>query len=203
MLVGRGIVEMTSAGATRTYMEREGTSKTAIFLETDKPPGEEHCVSEQTYDDWFEQARVNDADEPLSALVRGSPWCEGEEERTTVEVPSTQVWTDSGIDLEVGDIVNIEGFGTVKHGENTDHFSPEGNPATLGRNNVPGAEDMNHSALIGKIGETGEVFLVGRERQLTVATAGRLHLGVNDTDAINNEGTFVANVTVIRAATSS
>lgn len=203
LLVERGIVEMTAEGATRTYMEREDTAKAAIFLETDKPPGEEHCVSGQTYDDWFELARVNDAEEPLSALVRGSPWCEGEEERTTVEVPSTQVWTDSGIDLEVGDIVKIDGFGTVKHGENTDHYSPEGNPNTPGRNNVPGAEEMNHSALIGKIGETGEVFLVGREHQLTVATAGRLHLGVNDTDAINNEGTFVANVTVIRAPTSS
>lgn len=203
LLVEEGVVEMTSAGATKTYMEREGTVETAMFLVPDMPPAEDRCVSAQNYEEWFELARVNEAGGPLGALVGASPYCDSEEIVDGVDVPGKVLWTETPVEVDVGDFLKIEGLGMVQHGTTTNFFGPDGNPDGPRGNNVPGLEDVNHSALIGRIGEDGAAFLVGSEFEMSVETAGTLFLGVNDLDVGNNEGAFAAIITVIRPSGDS
>jgi len=200
LVVQEGVVEMTSAGATATYTARQGTEMTAMFLDPGKPPGAERCVGSQVYDDWFEQARVNDAENPLRALVGASPFCSQDQLVVAVQVAGDVLWTDTEVDVEVGDTLRIEGVGAVQHGTTTGFYGPAGNPDVSRTNNVPGLEDENHSALIGRIGDGGAAFLVGSEREITVETAGRLFLGVNDIDVDNNAGAFGAVITVTHSS---
>jgi hypothetical protein len=198
LVVQGGVVEMTSAGATATYTARQGTEMTAMFLDPGKPPGAERCVGSQAYDDWFEQARVNDAEGPLRALVGASPFCSQDQLVVAVQVPGDVLWTDTWFDVEVGDTLHIEGVGAVQPGRTTAFYGPAGGPDVSRTNNVPGLEEENHSALIGKIGDGGAAFLVGPEREIRVETAGRLFLGVNDLDVDNNSGAYGALITVTR-----
>lgn len=199
MVVLEGVVELSSGGVTTSYSSEDRTDKTAIFVVKDNPPAPERCVPTQDYDQWFEQARLNQSDMTLRDLVNVSPICGTEQEKTTVEVPSTQLWTDTGIDLRVGDILEITAFGSIKPGQNTVLNGPEGNPDLDVPTNVPGLEDENHAALIGRIGLEGVPFLVGPELSAhTVETDGRLYLGINDIGVENNEGSFAAEVTVTR-----
>lgn len=203
LLLEEGVVEMTSAGATKTYIERQDTLQTAMFLVPDMPPGDDRCVPAQEYDEWFELARVNEAGAPLGALVGLSPYCDAEETVYVVDVHGNVLWTDTVVELEAGDLLHIEGHGTVQHGTTTRFYGPDGNPAGSPTNNVPGLEGENHSALIGRIGEDGAAFLVGSELKTSVDSAGRLFLGVNDVDVDNNAGTFVAIITVNRPSGDS
>ena len=54
----------------------------------------------------------------------------------------------------------------------------------------PGCEgplgSVHHSALIGRISDTGAPFLVGESVDRTAEQAGRLFLGINDDDLGNN-----------------
>jgi hypothetical protein len=118
----------------------------------------------------------------------------------TVNVAGTQPWTATGIVLKAGDDVSITATGTVFPAvpDRTMAANPDGVP------NRPDARQFNvvagvdHSGLIGRIGDAGSPFVVGGSDRFKPSTAGALFLGVNDTGVNNNDGTFVAHVTVTR-----
>lgn len=114
----------------------------------------------------------------------------------TVTVSGTAAWTDSGVDLAAGQQLTITASGTVLHNvAGNDGCDPAGEPATSGHGaNVIGCP--NHASLIGKIGDAGAPFLVGRALSVPSAAAGRLYLGVNDNDLSNNGGSYSADVSV-------
>jgi hypothetical protein len=62
-------------------------------------------------------------------------------------------------------------------------------------NVVAGAD---HSGLLGRVGDAGAPFVVGHDDQFKAATAGPLFLGINDAGVDNNDGAFMARVTVTR-----
>jgi hypothetical protein len=110
-----------------------------------------------------------------------------------VTVDGTVDYTDTGVDLPAGRQVSIVAEGEVFHNES----------ASTGPEGFPNRPDLltpvpseNHNALIGRIGPTGEPFLVGRSTSFTTPTAGRLLLGINDGGLENNRGSFEAVVTV-------
>jgi hypothetical protein len=134
------------------------------------------------------------------ALASVAAACGSEESSTptSVVVPGTEQWTDTGIDLSIDDTVSIEADGEISPSERfVSPSGPNGNADPAGRKfNVEGLEDVDHAGLIGRIGETGAPFLVGSQLLSKADTAGRLFLGINDGDVGNNSGAFTATVTV-------
>ena len=117
----------------------------------------------------------------------------------SVVVPGTEQWTDTGIDLSIGDTVLIEADGAVTPTRNPviPLHDPNGHPDPTARQyNVEGLEEANHNSLIGRIGEAGAPFLVGSQLLTRADTEGRLFLGINDIDVLNNSGEFTATITV-------
>lgn len=125
----------------------------------------------------------------LSLACGGSP-----KGSTTVTVPCQVTWTKTGIQVQAGQKLTLTATGELKGGELA--FGPEGtseHPEWARYSLVP---EWPHLALIGKVGEDGSPFLVGRSYSGTVIRGGELYLGVNDLDAENNDGSFAVSVTV-------
>ena len=199
VVVEEGRIELTSAGLSEIYEAGQGTFTEAAFIIKGQHPGPAICVPKDELEAWFDEARVNEEYQPLGQLVGGYSQCGAEPPKTqTVRVPGTVVWTDSGIDVVTGNTLDIEAGGRIKHSENGPLLTPDGDPNLPGHeSNLPGVEDANHAGLIGKIGEDGVPFVVGSEFETTVELDGRLYLGINDKGVTNNDGEFLAVVTLI------
>jgi hypothetical protein len=107
----------------------------------------------------------------------------------TVNVDSRTRWTDTGIDVRGGQEVIFVATGEVRWGPSRrDGAAGERNsPYNAGR---PMA-DRNAAALIGKIGENGDPFFIGDDRQpFRMRGAGRLYLGINDDYLQDNSGSL-------------
>lgn len=118
-------------------------------------------------------------------------------ETTAVEVDGTRLWTDTGVDVRLGDSVTIVADGEVFHDVDVGlSIGPEGIP------NRPELltpyPELNHSALLVRVGGAGTAFPVGRETTIDAEGDGRLFLGVNDGGRENNAGSFTAEITVER-----
>jgi hypothetical protein len=198
VVVQEGSIELTSAGLSQTYEKGEGTFTEAAFLTNGQPPGSAICVPNQDFNAWFEKARLNEETPPLGQLVGGYRKCGAEPPRqVSVFVPGTMVWTDTGLDVVTGEMLEITAGGGIKHNDMSPSVSPDGDPNLPGHeSNLPGVEDLHHAGLIGRIGEDGVAFGVGREFEETLESDGRLYLGINDIGVDNNDGEFVAIVTL-------
>ena len=114
-------------------------------------------------------------------------------ETVTLVVDGTQMWTDAGVDVRAGDRIAVTASGQVFHNER-DSIGPEGfrNEPHL---STPFSE-LNHAALIGRIGENGSGFYLGESATITAEADGRLYLGINDGGLENNRGYWDATVAV-------
>ena len=118
-----------------------------------------------------------------------------------IDVPGAKTWTDTGIDLAVGETLLIESDGQVKY--QSKFASPQGIQRSwmdLMRSlpvNAAGA-----GSLIGRIGEGESAipFAVGAKKEVSVRRAGRLFLGMNQADNESGEGSFHVKVQVLPAA---
>jgi hypothetical protein len=109
-----------------------------------------------------------------------------------IAVPCRVTWTATGVQVKPGQRITIQARGELKGGGFT--FGPEGtaeHPEWAKYSVVP---EWPHLALIGRVGEDGDPFLVGKSFSGQVVRGGELFLGVNDLDAENNDGTFHATV---------
>lgn len=107
----------------------------------------------------------------------------------SVTVDARTPWTDAGIDVRSGQEVMFSSTGQVRWGPNRrDAAGGERNsPFNQGRP-MP---DRNAAALIGKIGENGDPFFIGDDREaIRVRGSGRLFLGINDDFLGDNSGTL-------------
>jgi hypothetical protein len=86
-------------------------------------------------------------------------------------ISTTQPWTDTGVDLQTGDVLNITASGEC---------DPQGvsGASALGLQ-VAGALP---GALIAKLQAQGTPVLIGSNKELTVDAAGHLFLGINTPD---------------------
>jgi actin-like ATPase involved in cell morphogenesis len=128
-----------------------------------------------------------------SPLVTAKVPAPGTVPSVVVVVPGEEFWTDTGIDVTAGDIVEVEASGLVTHADSAGPVGPDGdlNPAVVQFNRLEGGTPLpgNHAALIGRIGE-GAAFVIGASATVTAEGAGRLVLGVNDQGVDNNGGAF-------------
>jgi len=121
------------------------------------------------------------------------------EKTTSIEVSAAQESTDTTIDIARGDRVEITAERTIRddiNGYPNRRFEPDGVPDQNGEHpSDPFAGVFPHAALLGKIGD-GDGFLVGADTTFTAQDSGRLILFVNDSGFDDNDGRFLAVVTV-------
>lgn len=135
---------------------------------------------------------VFDEQEPLApdggADKGDDPDGEGDETTEfTMEIAASRLWSDTGIDLERGEMFSVLASGTIDFGPAT--TGPEGfGPDDHDEYNVVPCRD--HAGLVGRVGQDGEPFFVGAEAVSVATSAGRLYLGVNDSDTGNNSGAY-------------
>ena len=121
----------------------------------------------------------------------------------TVVVTSSHTWTNTGLDVRPGQLVEINATGTITyaHGLRT---GPQGIPwgadctrvlhTPTTRANWP-APGLPCWSLIGRIGN-GTAFPVGSHATVKPVRAGRLYLGVNDNYYPDNQGAWRATLRV-------
>lgn len=117
---------------------------------------------------------------------------------TTAAVSGTDAWTDTGVDVAVGDTIEVKATGEVHLFTNGDPMAeqvsePDGlsDPA-LHRFNL--LADANHGVLIGRIGEGGDPVTVGSSYSVVAPVAGRVYLGINDTGFDDNSGSYTVTI---------
>jgi hypothetical protein len=143
---------------------------------------------------------------------------------TTINVPSTQIWTNTGLDVAVGDKVTITATGTVNNCDSDsqlcargpDTFGPDGDPACWKRqfnvlasqpdgSDCPPGKGVNHASLIGIVSSSGVSekcpsaglsFPAGHDLEFVAQQAGSLYLGINDCGVADNKGSFRATIKV-------
>lgn len=112
-----------------------------------------------------------------------------------VTVPGNVAWTDTGLDVQAGQRLEVNAAGELA-------ANPENRTSPDGFANKPEWRKYNvlaeapHMALIGRVGASGQPFLVGAAFRGPAPAAGRLYLGINDRDVGNNAGAFKATVRV-------
>jgi hypothetical protein len=105
------------------------------------------------------------------------------------DVSGRTAWTDTGVDVRQGQELSFSATGEIRWGPNRrDGAGGENNsPRNPGRP-MPG---RNAAALIGRIGENGDPFFIGNDREpIRVRGAGRLFLGINDDFLQDNTGSL-------------
>jgi hypothetical protein len=129
----------------------------------------------------------------------------------TYKMVGANGWTDTGIILEAGDIIEITASGAwslwPERPDVCPPIGPEGTTAEQDKRaaDILGVEDFSFlppnplpsapgGALIGRVGTTGESFLVGANLTYQAESSGALYLGCNDSDA-NNSGSMVVEIT--------
>jgi hypothetical protein len=112
-----------------------------------------------------------------------------------LKVPGTAAWTDTGLDVKASQHITVMATGEVGASKDI-HTGPGGFLAKPEWTKYNVLATAPHMALIGRVGEKGEPFLVGASFSGPVPTDGRLFLGINDRDTSNNLGELRATVTV-------
>jgi TIR domain len=138
------------------------------------------------------------SDDPqrTDATEQTEPTDQTEPTERTLEIPSTELWTDTDVDCETGDVLDISATGTVLHNKEDVASAVDPNGLTdpfFHQHNVPGLPDANTVGLIGSI-DREQPFFVGTGTTYECPGAGRLFLGINDTGVANNSGEFIATI---------
>jgi len=111
-----------------------------------------------------------------------------------ITISGTKAWTSTSKIVNSGTTIIISSSGivmpngTVKSGPNGVPNRPDW------QKNYSVIKTANHAGLIGKIGENGKPFLVGKQLKINAKTTGELYLGINDTDLGNNSGAYQVNI---------
>ncbi|HEX3371023.1 MAG TPA: LssY C-terminal domain-containing protein [Candidatus Acidoferrales bacterium] len=130
-----------------------------------------------------------------------------------VDVPVSEVWLDTKIDLLAGAQIQITATGTATYpftdskGQSKDQtFNADGVPRgwrdLIHQYPVP---NSGHGALIGRIGsgDGSQPFAIGQNQKSDIPVPGRLFLGINEgsREAATARGSFHATIAVISAGT--
>jgi hypothetical protein len=111
-------------------------------------------------------------------------------------VSTTQPWTDTGVDLQTGDLVAITA--SASHSAAGSNCDPAGVGSASSAANLPVATALP-GALIARVQESGTPTLVGASQQLRVPQAGHLYLGNNAEGTPPCQGSFAVKVHITPA----
>jgi hypothetical protein len=108
---------------------------------------------------------------------------------TSISVPATTDWVDTGVDVRAGDMLSFAGSGQVQFGTLPGQTSSvDGNPA-LKRSTYP-VPAMPVGGLIGRVGNSQAFPIGGNTNAIRMPANGRLLLSVNDDQRSDNSGAF-------------
>jgi len=130
------------------------------------------------------------------------------------DIPSSNQWSDTSIDLRTGEKISITATGQITYPANQNAKNPA--PQTFGPDGLArGWKDLiheyavpngGHGALIGRLGsdEAAQPFLIGASKEYTAPVAGRFFLGLNQSvkDAEGAQGTFHVKIEVLDSGLS-
>ena len=121
-------------------------------------------------------------------------------DRSTLMVYAYRQWQSTGLDLEQGDQVTLRAAGQWQYSPYVGLHGPEGGgkPVTVDTYPMPG---LDGGVLLGRIGDAGEIFYVGRGTTVVAAQAGRLYLRINDDLLGDNMGQLTITASVLSAPT--
>ena len=142
------------------------------------------------------QAPVSRYDVGKAAAKVSAPGAGGE-----VTVAGSRQWTDTGMDVEAGDLLRFTATGALRW--NGREVPPEGIPrAWMDMIKAFPVMDGKRGALVGRVGEgeTKRPFLIGPQGERRVAVKGRLFLGVNQPATDGADGAFTVRVERVAGA---
>lgn len=123
--------------------------------------------------------------------ARGQTQAVTSTEVITLTVPGRTRWLDTGVDLAMRQVIEISVEGKIQWNKDGNQMcGPTGAvPYTRwGNKPIPG---INTGALIGKIGaDSTDYFYIGAGQQAVAFASGRLVLGINDDNVLDNDGAF-------------
>jgi hypothetical protein len=116
---------------------------------------------------------------------------------TSIVIPGNSNWIDTGINVSRGQIIEIRSWGRVYWIKNSDEWcGPDGAPGTNKGFWKP-ISKVNTGALVGKIGSNStNYFAIGASNTLRINMSGRLYLGINDDNNLDNRGSFNARIRI-------
>ncbi|NWF50957.1 MAG: T9SS type A sorting domain-containing protein [Ignavibacteriaceae bacterium] len=111
----------------------------------------------------------------------------------------TTAWNNTGINISVGDtvLIFVNGIAATDgalHTKTITWIGPEGMGGWIAGSGLPLPEAASH-CVIGKIGDSGDPFYVGRNGSFVANVSGQLFLGLNDNIFWDNYGYYVAFIT--------
>jgi hypothetical protein len=110
-----------------------------------------------------------------------------------VTVYADRRWVDTGLEVRAGQTIQFEPEGVVTWGPGRQD-GPEGELNSPFNSNRP-IPNRAGGALIGRIGNSNDVFFIGNDRgPFRVRNSGHLYLGVNDDQLQDNSGAFQVRV---------
>ena len=137
---------------------------------------------------------TNSGNAQSSGTARDSRNGQGGGSAATIRVEATQEWTDTGIVVNEGDRVVFGASGQIQYARGAGQVStPDGNPGET-RARKP-ESNLPVGALIGRVGNRAPFGIGTQTQPLVMPGAGRLMLGVNDSDRGDNSGYFTVTVT--------
>jgi hypothetical protein len=127
-------------------------------------------------------------------------------------VDASQQWIDTSIDLAAGEKVRFTASGELTYppeGKSKERkFGPDGLPRGFSdviRQYPVG--DAGHGALVGRLGpvDAGQPFLIGAGKEFVAPIAGRLFLGINQSqkDTADAQGSFQVTIDVLEPGSSA
>ncbi len=141
------------------------------------------------FDDRRERADRDDDRRRDDDDRRGGGGRPGGMRERAVNVDAANPWSDTGIDVRAGQTVYFAASGKVRWG-------PGRQDGPAGERNSPRNDgrpipDRPAAALIGRVGDSRDVFFVGEDTgAFRMRGSGRLYLGINDDFLRDNSGSF-------------
>ena len=133
-----------------------------------------------------------------------------------IEVPGTQQWVDTKVDLRGGAKIRLTATGNITYPAGDQSYESKTHTSgTFGPDGLPrGFADLlhgyavgsaGHGALIGRVGSAdyAQAFLIGAGKEYDVPVSGRLFLGLNESaqDASTATGNFEVTVEILEEGT--
>jgi hypothetical protein len=140
----------------------------------------------------------------LAALIALIGWCGVPREATRgtidhgslheIRIYAYRDWQSTGVRVHPDDLVTVEAAGTWLYTPGEYH-GPEGHDIYLAPRFYP-LPNVRGGALIGRIGEEGDVFHVGRSSRWRAREEGFLYLRIDDDILSDNKGYVTVEVEV-------
>ncbi len=117
---------------------------------------------------------------------------------TTVIVPGSALWTNSGVTVLKGDVLRFSAIGKVVYDSKGNACGPAGTTWTDAQGRKDPLWQKPHGGLIGKIEGLGAPFFIGASYAVKAGSSGKLLLGVNDFWYQGNRGEFTVTIRITR-----